>query len=241
MMRRAARVIAVAEAVRTDTVENLRVREGQVVTIPNAVDIERVTARVGREETRRNLGIEPATPLVAWIGSLTWEKDPIEAVRVHARVTGRIPDGVLVLVGDGHLREPAQEEARRLGIGERVRFLGVRDDVADVLGAADLLLFTSRPDGMEGMPAALIEASMLGVPAVAFDVAGVAEVVRDGQTGRVVRWGDGAELAESARALLDDEELRLRLGGAARAFATERFDIRRIAPDYLQVYREVAS
>jgi glycosyltransferase involved in cell wall biosynthesis len=130
--------------------------------------------------------------------------------------------------------------AAESGVGERMRFLGSRADVADILVAGDVLLLASRGDGMEGMPAIAIEAGLAGLPVVAYSVAGVPEVVVDGTTGLLAPPGDIDALTERLVALVLDPELRARLGSAARTRCRGRFDIQSVAPLYARVYEEVA-
>jgi len=129
---------------------------------------------------------------------------------------------------------------RAANLQDRVVLLGFREDVPDLMAAADVLLFASREDGMEGMPAVLIEAGMSGLPVVAYGIGGVPEVVVDGETGVVVRSGDVEALATAAAGLLGDPDRGSRFGAAARD-RCERFDIRAVAPRYLAVYRELAE
>ena len=124
LMRRAARVVAVAEAVRSETIDLFGVAARNVVTIPNAIDPERLEPSVGREAMRRSLGIGPSAPVVLSVGALTWEKDPLTHVEVGRRVLARLRDAVHVFVGDGPLREEAERRAAGSGVGERMTVLG---------------------------------------------------------------------------------------------------------------------
>ena len=102
------------------------------------------------------------------------------------------------------------------------------------------MLFAGRPDGMEGMPAVLIEAAMVGLPVVAFDVAGVSEVVMNGETGFVVPWRNIAALAEAALQILGDDERAARFGGTARALAAG-FGIEVVGERYVDLYRSLVA
>jgi len=240
LMRRAARVVTVADAVRHETVRLFRLPGDSVVTIPNGVDRLRIAATRGRDETRDGLGIPPGARVLASVGAITWEKDPLAHLRVAARVLGRT-EGVHVWVGDGPMRARLQAAGTELGLDDRLMLLGNRADVGDLLEAADVLLFASRADGMEGMPASVIEAGMAGLPVAGYAVAGVPEVVVDGQTGFLVRAGDEAALADRVLRLLEDADGRRAMGAAARERCLARFEIGAIAPRYLSLYREVVA
>jgi glycosyltransferase involved in cell wall biosynthesis len=139
------------------------------------------------------------------------------------------------------MREQAERAAARLGLNGQVLFLGSRSDVADLLAAADVLLFASRSDGMEGMPAAIIEAGMMGCPVTGYAVAGVPEVILDGHTGLLVAPGDLQGLTDCTLRLIDNEAERHGMGTAARERCRSRYDIRTIAAQYLDLYKEVAG
>lgn len=130
------------------------------------------------------------------------------------------------LVGDGPDRAALEARARRLGIADRVRFHGARDrdGVRDALAAADVAVAPSVPtrDGRrEGIPVVLMEAGASGLPLVASRLSGIPEIVREGETGRLVEPGDVAGLAAALEALARDPAERRRLGAGARA-AVER-------------------
>lgn len=236
LMRRAARVVAVAEALRTETIETFGVPPHRVVTIPNAVDLERLVPARPRQDVRDALGIPSEAGVMISIGALTWEKDPQAHLDVSSLVRERHPDAVHLFVGDGPLR-PALE-SRIAGAGTAVRLLGSRDDVPDLLAAADVLLVASR---LEGLPGCVIEAGLLGRPTAGYALAGVPEVVDNGRSGLLVPPEDIGALAEAVHRLLDDAALRESFGVAARERCRERFDIRKIAPRYRRLYGELAG
>jgi glycosyltransferase involved in cell wall biosynthesis len=239
LMRRAARIVTVAEWLRAEAVEHFGVDPARVVTIPNGVDAARLTSGRRRADVRASLDIDDSAPVLLTLGALTWEKDPLAHLAVAERVLRRVEGAVHIFAGDGALRSRLDDAAARSPVRERIRVLGYRSDVGDVLAASDVLVFASRADGMEGMPAALIEAGLAGVPVAAYDVAGVPEVVADGRTGLLARSGDIEDLSRAALTLVLDAEGRRRMAREARV-RCEEFDIRRIAPRYLDVYDAVA-
>jgi glycosyltransferase involved in cell wall biosynthesis len=143
-----------------------------------------------------------------------------------------------MVVGDGN---PTRwdRETRRLGIGERVQFLGERGDVADLCRAADLFVFPSRA---EGCPNAILEAMACGLPVVATDIAGNREVLgEDGKAGHLVPVESPTVLAEAVAHLAGSSVLRHEMGAAARIKMRDRYDIRRVVKQYLSLYDELTS
>ena len=188
-----------------------------------------------RDLVRKYLSVPSDAPLVISIGALTWEKDPLRHLAVTSRLLDTVPGLVHVFVGEGPLEDRLRSAIDESGRRESVRVLGSRDDVPDLLNAADALLLASR---IEGMPGVAIEAAFLGVPVVGYAVAGTAEVVVDGVTGSLARPGDEDVLAERVGALLMDPTLRHQMGLEARRRA-DGFAIDGVADRYLEVYQRV--
>ena len=123
--------------------------------------------------------------------------------------------------GAEHRAEDLSALARSLGVAERVHMLGFRDDVEVVFGAADLIAVpSSAPDPL---PGAAIEAAAAGCAVIASDHGGLPEIIRDGETGRLVKPGDPAALAHAAAGLLDDPATRERFAAAAATDVRDRF------------------
>jgi glycosyltransferase involved in cell wall biosynthesis len=232
MIRRAARVVAVAEEMRRQLVAGSGVPADSVVVIPNGVDPERVRPLHGRAATRRDLGLADEAPVVLSLGALTEEKDPLAVVRIAAQVVRSVPGARHLLVGEGPLRLRAEAEAARLGLGAGLLMLGPRSDIGDLLAAADVLLLPSRT---EGLPAAAVEAGLAGLPVVASRVGGVPEVVDDGVTGLLVEPGDVEGFAAAVAGLLGSPARRRALGEAAVVRCEEGFSIERLAPRWAEV------
>lgn len=238
LMRRAARVIAVADAVRKEAVEAFHVPSGRVVTIPNAVDPRRLSATREPNDTRLALGIAPTSPVILSLGALTWEKDPVAHVDIGARVLREHPEVTHLMVGDGPLRGQVDAAIRQQGLDGRIRLLPARADVPDLLTVSKVLLLASHT---EGMPGCLIEAGMMGLPVAAYAIAGVPEVVVDRVTGCLTPPGDRQALAESVLELLENPETSRSMGEAAREYCRSRFEINVIARMYLELYEELAA
>ena len=235
LMRRADRVVTVSDAVRRQAIDVFRLSPRQVVSIPNAVDPSRMRAGRDRSSTRASLGIPHSAPVVLSVGALTWEKGLEAHLRVGAEVLRRVRDAVHLMVGDGPLQARLRREVGRRGLNGRLRMLGERRDVPDLMGASDVLLIASR---LEGMPGVAIEAGIMSLPVAAFGVGGVSEVIEDGTSGFVVPAGDARRLAGAVEHLIQDTDDRRRTGEAARSICMGRFTIDSVVPRYLGVYRE---
>jgi glycosyltransferase involved in cell wall biosynthesis len=238
LLRRASLILPVAEHVRLDDIAVFGLDPSRVRTVPNAVDPARVVGP-SRAEARASLGIRSEGAVVLSLGSLSWEKDPLRALRATAPRLG--PATTHLFVGDGPLAADVGAAATELGVEPWVQVLPARPDVGTVLAAADLLVFSSRADGMEGMPAVLMEAGMAGVAVVATDVAGVGEVVEHCVTGLLAPPDDDGALATDVARLLENPQEREAMGSAAQRRCFDQFRLDVVARAYLAAWREVAD
>lgn len=165
---------------------------------------------------------DPEVHIVA-VGRLSAEKgfagliDAVAALGADSRAR-------LTLVGDGPLRVELDAQVARLGLGDRVTFLGRLPEVETLRAIADsdLLVLSSF---MEGLPIVLMEAMALGKPVIASRVAGIPELVRDGDTGLLFAPSDWDGLAEALRTLVDDSALRAQMGARGPAVIAAEFDV----------------
>jgi glycosyltransferase involved in cell wall biosynthesis len=142
----------------------------------------------------------------------------------------------LDLIGDGPLFGRTQDLARELGIGDRVRFLGHRNDVAARLAQSQVYLLSSN---WEGFPRSILEAMRAGLPVIASDVAGVRESVEEGVTGFVVPRGDREVWRVRLQQLLTDPLLRSRLGANGRVRYEQHFTFERTLERTFALYQQV--
>jgi glycosyltransferase involved in cell wall biosynthesis len=150
-------------------------------------------------------------------------------------VARAVPSVTLFLAGTGALRDDLEAEATRLGLAERVRFLGLRRDRETLYAAMDLFVL---PSYWEGLSLALVEALGAGRAVVATRVGGNPEVVQDGRTGLLVPPDDPHALADALAGLAQDRERRLSLGEAAAADARARFSIEQHVSQLAALYRQ---
>jgi glycosyltransferase involved in cell wall biosynthesis len=218
-------VIAVSERTKHELVDGIGIPAAKVTVITSGVPEQLLT--VQRQQHH-------GPTRVLFVGSLSVEKDPIAAVKAFVSAADEA-DLELTVVGDGPLRETAQHVVSERGLEERVEFSGSVADITPHLAWADLLLLTSKT---EGLPGVLIEAAAAGVPSVAYDVGAVDEVIEDGLSGIVVRDRTVESAARALIMLAGDGDLLRRLGARARTIAGDRFLIRRAVDDTDQLLRD---
>ena len=203
-------IIAVSEDLALQ-LEEKGVSRSKIRVIYNGVSDE--FAPRDKNESRRKLQLPSQRFIVLFLGLLA----PVKGVDVLLKAIGRVDDDDLfcVLVGDGPLRAELEQQVRSSRDQGRVHFAGQcpRDEVADWLSAADLLVL---PSFSEGRPNVILEAMACARPVVASRVGGVPELVNDGITGRLVTAGNSTDLSEAIRDLMDDPKLLLTMGKAAR-------------------------
>jgi len=197
-LRLATRICAVSDAVRAAAARVSPRLAARTVTLYNGVDLERfAAARAGRDRARAHLGLAPADFVVATVARLEPCKGIDTLLRAAARAVHEEPSLQLLVVGDGSDRDRLEQLAESLGIAAWVTFTGTRDDVPELLVAADLF---AMPSHTEGLGVAAIEALAAGLPVLASNVGGLPEIVEDGRCGRLLPVGDVAAWATAIAA-----------------------------------------
>lgn len=225
-------VVCVCEAVRASHVRRFAGQGERFVTVLNGIGPAGPGA--GRAALRASLGLADHHLAVLTVGSLTAQKAQTTLLEAFARVAAQSPAARLLVAGEGPLRADLEAQAASPELAGRVRFLGERPDVADLLEAADLFVLSSV---REGLPVTLIEAMRAGRAAVATAAGGCAEAIRDGETGLVAPVGDVAALAGAINALLADPARRAGMGHAARTRWENRFTAARMVAETEALYR----
>ncbi len=224
---------AVSEFLKRETIATFGCSECDVRVISNFVDTELFGRRP--DGRHRNAFAEPDEKILMHISNFRPVKRVGDVVRVAARVMEKVP-ARLVFVGDGPDRPMAEEQARGLGIGDRVVFLGKMESVAELLACADLFLLPSESESF-GLSA--LEAMASEVPVVGTRCGGLEELVQDGVTGRLLPVGAVDAMGKAAIEILSDAQRRRELGAAGRNAAKERYAADRIVALYESYYEEV--
>jgi glycosyltransferase involved in cell wall biosynthesis len=236
LLRSFDKIVSLSSATCQDFLRLYSLHQEHVVIIPNGVEVspfEELRNRECRDRSRRKLGLAELDTVMITVGSLSPEKNQEELLTLVHDIRREVGQLRLLIVGDGPLRTHLEERAIRHQVTHQVSFLGVRDDVPELLIASDLFVLPSKT---EAMPAALIEAGLAGLPSVAYDVGAVTEVVEDGVTGFVAQEGDLEAFTHAISKLIGDRSLRESMGVAARARCVELFSMERVAGMYERLF-----
>ena len=218
------RIVCVSDCLRTMVAGRLRVSHGRAVRIYNGVDVSRFEVKAQHNGPR---------PTVGCVGRLRPEKGHKDLLAAARLVTERVPDAHFVIVGDGPCRADLEWQSATLGLDGAVSFLGLRTDVAELLGAMHIL---AVPSTSEGLSIATLEAQAAGLPVVVTDSGGPAEIVLHGQTGLIVPPARPEAMAHAILSLLHDKEYAAYLGEQGRARVCELFSINRMLEEHGRLY-----
>ena len=229
-MRASAATVAVSGATRRIYSARLGISPDRFRVIPNGISVSSGDPAPVRAE----LGLRDGEPLVLAVGNVMSVKGHPVLVQAMAQFIGAEVPWRLVIAGDERdAAPPIRALLAGTPVEDRVRLLGLRDDVPNLLAAADIF---AMPSLSEGLPLALLEAMFAGRAIVASAVGGIPEVITDGREGLLVPPNDPGALAAALRRLLDDRALRIRLGRAAQVRAAEQFTVGAMADAYERLY-----
>ena len=229
------KVVAVCHAARESFVSTGTVPLAMATVIPNGVAIERIAPRSAsmRSHLLCQLGRPESSVLLGTVGRLSAVKDHATLLQAVAqlRAGGQVAD--LLVIGDGALRGALEAQARSLQLDACVHFMGMRDDVGQLLAGLDVFVLSSLS---EGYSLALVEAATAALPIVATQVGGNADIVQHGVTGLLVPASNPAALAAAIARLSDEPATRARMGQAGREWALRHGSIEAMGLAYQDLY-----
>ena len=231
VLRSFAAVVAVSAEVRGQLI-HAGVPSKRVSIIANGIDTHPF------QQTRAT-GSDPSRPLtVGLVGRLSPEKGVDLFLQAAANVLTQLPETRFVVVGEGPDRPALEALLQRLKLRDRVRLPGRRDDMPAVYASLDLLVSSSR---QEGLPVSLLEAMASGLPILATSVGEVPSLIRDQQTGLLVPPNDVQSLSQAMTTLLTDPALRHRLAAQAKQLVETEFSAHTMTQHYRSVYQSVLT
>jgi glycosyltransferase involved in cell wall biosynthesis len=205
--------------------------------ISNGVDTERFSAYAGgRARARAELGIPACDWVIGTAARLAPEKDQATLLRGAAAALRR--GAHLLVAGEGPERPALEALAKKLGIGDRVRFLGAVADIPGLLRALDVFALSSL---IEGLPGSMLEAMATELPVVATSVGGVVDAIRNGENGYRVPSCDPAALGAALDLVEADRQAAREMGRRAREWVLRRYAARRMHAEYASLYRRLRA
>ncbi len=229
------RIVSCGEIMRTHLVEGCGFPPEQVVSIPTGIDFDRFAPLRTKQEMRQQLGIPSDAFLVLMVGIIRSVKRHEIALRAFRLFLDRYPTAQLVLAGEGPMEEQTKQLATQLNLGEQVHFLGHREDIPDLMAAADVLLLTSRS---EGVPQAVTQALGLGLPIVSTAVGGVPELVIHEHTGLLVPPENPETTATALARIADDPNGAAQLSAKGKQHALAQFSLQAMLDHTEQLFEE---
>jgi glycosyltransferase involved in cell wall biosynthesis len=239
LLKRGDRVTAVGEHVKALLSRNEGIPARRVEVVLNGIDAGAFTPAPGaREAARRALGLRDEQPAFLQVARFHSVKDHETSVRAFAHAAAALPGAVLLLAGAGGEQARIEGWVRELGLGDAVRFLGVREDVPSLLAAADVFVLSSLS---EGISVTLLEAMAASLPIVATGVGGNPEVVLHGETGLLSPRRDARAMGLNLAALATDARRRAQMGAAGRRRVETVFTQERMHRRYAALYGEMLA
>lgn len=206
----------------------------KIRVIPNAVpEVEHPGI-----DPRKKLGLRQETKIVGCVGRLIELKGHAFLIHAFARLSQRIPDAVLLVIGDGPLLEGLKSLTESLGVADKVVFTGRRDDARAMMAGMDVLVLPSR---YEGSGRVLLEAMSQQTPVIGTDLYGIREVIVHGRDGFLVPYGDNVQLAALMELILSDSDLAAKMGREGAHKVARDYSMQRHAESIRSLLESVLS
>jgi glycosyltransferase involved in cell wall biosynthesis len=230
------RIVCVSEFHHRWALELGMCHPSRILAIPNGIGDIASQTRIPASETRRLLGAQPSDLLILSTSRLAGDKGLEYLIEAAAMIRPGARAVKVAIAGDGPVRARLEDQAQRLGVTDRVMFLGFRHDIGDLLAACDLVVI---PSLREGLSMALLEAMAAGKPIIASSIGSHRELAAQAEMARLVPPANSRALYEAIQKLLGDPALMTRLGAAARGLFENRYTEGRMLNAYRDLYIEL--
>ena len=236
LQHRADKFIAVSNAAAEQLIKKLNIPKEKITVVYNAVELDKFQPNSEtRLSLRRQLDINDNKTVIGFIGRLSHLKGPDILLEAFKLLAEKNENFMLAYLGDGEMKQSLVEKAASLGLSDQVRFLGYRQDVADVINIFDIAAITSRQDAFPLTPLELLS---MKVPLVSCNVYGLAEVVKNGVNAMVPEKNEQDYIAECIQKLAGDAGLRQRLTQAGTETA-KRFGVDVLVQSIEEIYKQL--
>jgi glycosyltransferase involved in cell wall biosynthesis len=207
----------------------------KIQTIHNCVELSNYNS-VANNSLRQELGISADVPLIGNISALRPQKDHATLIRSMVKVCEKLPESILVIVGEGESEQELLTLTKQLDLTRNVIFLGFRSDINNLLAQFDVFVLSSL---YEGLPLCILEAMAAGKPIVATDVDGTNEILVNSKTGLLVPAGQPEKFAEALLSIIVDPDCAIEMGKSARKFVAVKHNIEKMITQYEAFYKEI--
>ncbi len=227
-------IVCVSDDVKQSMIQYQSISPKRLTVVHNGVDTDKFCPdQVKREHYRDELGIKHNTLVIGIVARLAPVKDHKTLINAFYKIYEKIPEAVLLIVGDGESKHMLIEQTCDMGLDKVVLFVGEKHDISGFLNTMDIFVLSSTS---EGHNVSLLEAMSTTLPVVATDVGGNSEIVIDGVTGLLVPPVRPDILSDKILILLRNSNLRSQMGNNGRVRITKYFDMNRMIATYQEIY-----
>lgn len=230
---RYATVVAVSRDLKEFIAREVGITRDRITVVHNGVNPLSPISQEDRDHCRAELGIPPCDQVIGAVGSLYSVKGHRFLIDAVPQVLKRFPDTTFLIVGRGELEVALKEQTERLGVANKVMFLGLRQDVPRLLAVMDIFALSSLS---EGLSMAILEAMTAGKPIVATRVGGNPELVEEGRTGFLVESQSSQALVTALEILLGNRDTARQMGLCGREKAGREYGVEGMVREYVALY-----
>lgn len=234
-------IICVSEAVKKLVINEEGVDPGKMVVVYNGIDPEAFNAQADAAIEKKKLNLSSNHPVIGVLANFNPIKGHIYFIEAAAIIKNQFKEAQFVLIGGmtgNNVEEQLKKRVSELGLEQCVHFLGYRRDIAEVLSVIDILV---APSLSEGFSNTIVEALYMRKAVVATNVGGNPEIIKEGQTGLLVKPADPEAIASAVLRLLNDKESALRMGESGRECVKKYFTIDKMMEKTMDIYKTLAD
>lgn len=236
------KMVSVSEGTRQFSIDVQGIKPEKLITIHNSIDLDRFSPLAIRTTSapplRQVLEAPLNAPVVTVVARLHAQKGHRFLIAAMPAIHEKFPDTHFLFVGEGELRQDLVNQVTQLGLEKTVHFLGMRQDIPELLALSDVFVL---PSLWEGLPNSVLEAMAMGTPVIATNVDGCPEVIRNGETGLLVPPEDPEALAQAICRLLGDPDMRQTLAQAAQHWVIANFSEEKNISAFEQLYMQLIA
>jgi len=231
-MKYASKVVPLSRQLCNDA-RQYGVKESNLVYIQNGVDLSEVEEQRLKPQT-----IQTEEKRIGFVGQMISRKNIFDILDIFESLCSKHKKLTLILLGDGDQRQELENYTRNLTHKNKIKFLGFRDDRLELLQSFDLFVMTST---LEGIPRCLMEATAMGIPVAAYNIAGIDQLITHDKSGLLAKLGDKSTLSKYWEQLLFDTTYAEKLSNNAREYVNEHYSGQRMADEYLDLFQRMIT